>query len=531
MKKGRKSKRLVPATKGTNKGKRSTPKKPSEDILSDLKFSKAVINNSPIIITILEKDGSVSYTNPSISKVHGAKKKEVEHRSIVKFIHPIDAPSVRKMFNVAMKSNGTVDFGILRMRLKDGSYHSMKCFSKLITDSSGVKHIVVYSSDITAQMDYERELAESEERFHSLADTALDMIFIVNKEGIVEYVNKASAEQLRKKTRKIIGSPLGDFFPPYILRRMSKSLDNVFRSGKPVCIANDTPFPTGQKLLDTWLVPLKDEKGKVRSVFGISRDVTKFKNLSEELRQKTAEAEEAKVKAQVFFDFLAHDVANLISPALTYSGELSKKEMPDPNASIQLKKIYEQMQRTAKLITNLRMLIEAEKCSPSTTERFNLGDFFLALQQMVSREYPGRCTLSLELPKSGSAEVIGGIHIRNAFMQGFSDAMGSHSDTCMSINVKIHQIKKGGRQFWQVRMEMPERPLSADWKERVVAPFDPSRREKGRTLDSIAFAAAIIGHFGGDILDDYLVRGDPSKGHVVTIELPKAGTWHDTKNT
>jgi len=531
MQKGSKSKKKAAPRKGQGKSSGRHRGDSYVDYLSDVRLSRSIIYNSPIIITIIEKDGSVSFTNPSISQVHGPSKKDIEHKSLLKNIHPDDVSHVKKMFNAVLRGPGKVDFGVFRMRLKDGSYHAFKCISKVIPDSSGRRHIVVYSSDITSQVDYEKALAESEERYRLLADTAHDMIFIVNKKGIVEYVNEASAKEFHNRPAKLIGKPLSDFFPDFIYKRQWGSLKRAFESGKPLYAPNDTVFPTGQKLLDTWLVPIKDRSGEVTAVFGVSRDVTNYKRMEDALRCRTAEAEDAKMRAQSYFDFLAHDIANLISPVLTYSETLLKTGVSDAEALDHLNKIFNQTQRTAKFIMDLRMLVEAEKCSPESSERFNLGQFFLNLQTMVSREYPDKCHMTVDLPKNAAVEVIGGVHIKNAFMQGFSNAMGSQTDACIRVNVKIRQIKVRSRQFWQVRMEMPDRPLSVGWEEKVLTPFDPARRSKGRPIDSIAFAAAIVGHFNGSMRDESIDHNDPSKGHAIVIEIPKAGTWHNTRNT
>lgn len=51
-----------------------------------------------------------------------------------------------------------------------------------------------------------------------------------------------------------------------------------------------------------------------------------------ELRAK--EAEEARLKAQAYFDFLAHDVSNLISPIISYAELLSVDQGISPSRSI-----------------------------------------------------------------------------------------------------------------------------------------------------------------------------------------------------
>jgi len=430
-----------------------------------------------------------------------------------------------------VSSHGNINFGIFKIKLRDGSVHHFRCTCKEIPDSSGKPHIIVYSSDVTGQVQSENAHRESELRYRILADTAPDMIFIVNRKGIVEYINNTSAKQYNTKASNLIGRQLSDLFPSYIYKRMMGSLNKVFESGKTYYVANDTSFPTGQKLLDTWLVPMMDEAGKVKSVFGISRDVTAYKLIEEELRRKGYEAEKAEARAKIYFDFLAHDIANLISPVLTYSETLMRSKISDPVLEDHLTKIYNQTQRTAKFIMNLRMLVEAEKTLPETSERFDLRRFFVDLEKMVRNQHPGSFLISLDFPKDRPMEALGGIHIRNAFMQGFSHAMEEHSGRGIRVNVRILSVKRHSRPFWQVRIEMPGRHISQGWRDRVITPFDPARRAKGVSLESVSFAASIISHFGGSLRDESIDYRDPSKGHAIVIELPKAGSWRSARNT
>ena len=496
----------------------------------DATLFKSVVDHSPNTISILNKDGTVIYSNPAVKQVYGSSKKNVEKRSLLENIHPKDIARIKKIFAASLKGHG-VNIGILPVTMKDGSYRYLDVANRVINDSSGNPLFVSYYSDVTAHMESDIALKDSEERYRILADTAQDMIFIVDRNLLVEYVNKSSAEQFHAKPEKIIGKPLSNLFPSFIYKRQKISLEKVFKSGKPLYVANDTPFPTGQRLLDTWLVPINDKSGKVKSVFGVSRDVTRFKLSEIELERKTKESDEAKVHAQIYFDFLAHDIANLISPVLTYSQLLLEADISDPHMKDHLIKLRDQTQRTATFIMDLKMLSEAQKVLPESSDRFDIGRLFLDMAKMVRAKFQDKCDISLDFPEDQPMEVFGGIHIRNAFMMGFSRAMATSTDDCMKINVKIRSIKRRNRPFWQVRMEIKGRTMSEDWAEDIVTPFDPVRRSRGKTVGRLSFSAAIIYHFGGTMMDENIDDRDPSKGHAITIELPKAGSWHTTRNT
>jgi PAS domain S-box-containing protein len=113
------------------------------------------------------------------------------------------------------------------------------------------------------------------------------MIFIVDGDGCVKYVNSFAAKQFRNSPEAIIGKHTKDLFPSDISSRQRQNLQRVFETGKPVYAENKTTILDRDMWLSTWLAPLLNEAGDVYSVLGISRDITEHK-----------EAEEALIRSQ-----------------------------------------------------------------------------------------------------------------------------------------------------------------------------------------------------------------------------------------
>lgn len=56
-----------------------------------------------------------------------------------------------------------------------------------------------------------------------------------------------------------------------------KELKKVFGTGQSVRVKNIFQFPEGEVWLDTLLKPLKNKKGEIYAVLGISRDISEDK--------------------------------------------------------------------------------------------------------------------------------------------------------------------------------------------------------------------------------------------------------------
>lgn len=146
--------------------------------------------------------------------------------------------------------------------------------------------------DTTAEHRSRRTLAESEERYRILAETAQDMIFIIDADDRIEYVNKTAAAQFGLTPEELMGRQRSEVFPRRLAAQQKAELAEVLRSGTPMTTESATRFGDRTAWLSTSLVPLTGDDGAPRAVLGISRDFTSRRNAEEELRATTHRFEE-----------------------------------------------------------------------------------------------------------------------------------------------------------------------------------------------------------------------------------------------
>jgi PAS domain S-box-containing protein len=157
--------------------------------------------------------------------------------------------------------------------------------------SGGMSGVLGAYIDITERKRVEESLALSEYRYRILAESAQDVIIIINRDLRFTYVNSFGAIQFGKTPKEFIGMPLQALFPPQTYEKMSAILHEVFESGKPQHFELEIPLPSSSQWHDAHIVPLVDKNGNIFSALGISRDITELKDKETALKKAHDELE------------------------------------------------------------------------------------------------------------------------------------------------------------------------------------------------------------------------------------------------
>jgi PAS domain S-box-containing protein len=124
-------------------------------------------------------------------------------------------------------------------------------------------------------------LRQSEILYGTLADAVQDLIYIINNDDTLAYVNTCAAKIAGRNRQEIIGMPRTALFPG---PAGEPDLQTVFTTGTPLRAERRVHLPSRAAVLDTCLIPLKNPEGIVTAVMGISRDITTLKKAEEALR-------------------------------------------------------------------------------------------------------------------------------------------------------------------------------------------------------------------------------------------------------
>ena len=111
-------------------------------------------------------------------------------------------------FNQVVSSGEPVIFEDLR----EGNWFE-NSFYPVLDESGKVVRVAAYIRDITEQRRVTEALRASEEKYRTLAEAAHDMIFIIDREDRIEYVNSFGAQFLGQPVQQLVGQPRAAFLP------------------------------------------------------------------------------------------------------------------------------------------------------------------------------------------------------------------------------------------------------------------------------------------------------------------------------
>lgn len=235
-------------------------------------------------ITITDLNNNLIFVNKAFEKVYGYTSDEVIGKHISFLKEPnYDPTDLEKMIHELNEKKFWR--GELPNRKKDGTIFPIQLTASLLTDKDGKAYgYIGVASDLTEVKKLQSEFLQANAKLNSILNSFEDIVYICDMSNIfIEVFGKWISKWGLDKT-SIVGKTILEVFgnesSKIHLEMHSKCLNEL------VSFSYDWEYSMGDKIVyyQTMISPYFDNTGEVIGVVGVVRDITKFKEIQDQLQ-------------------------------------------------------------------------------------------------------------------------------------------------------------------------------------------------------------------------------------------------------
>ena len=181
-------------------------------------------------------------------------------------------------------------------------------------DAGTVLFLLSSGEDITERKQAEEALRESEAKYRSLVETIRDIVWAVDLDGRVTYINQAAEQTYGRPASDVLGLPFFEFIAPEDRETARATFKAAVASGQ---VGQDVECQVihadgSRRILAARSSALRDRQGRIIGFIGTSQDITERRQTEEALRRSKAMQAEAEKLAATgrMAARIAHEINN-----------------------------------------------------------------------------------------------------------------------------------------------------------------------------------------------------------------------------
>jgi PAS domain S-box-containing protein len=234
-----------------------------------------------------DAQGTIQYWNRAAERLYGWNAQAVLGRLVSEVI-PSDPSQAQAIAIMQQLRAGHPWSGQCTVADKQGrAFMAEGTISPVLDEQGRLTAIIGVSSDISARLKTQQELAESEEKYRFLFDHNNDLICLHHPDGTYLEVSAASQKLLGYAPEELVGRDPYLFFHPEDCDRIRQDNHEQGSAGRAITRAQyRMRRKDGQYLwFDTLTEPIYAPDGEVEKLMTTSRDITEMKQLSQQMEQ------------------------------------------------------------------------------------------------------------------------------------------------------------------------------------------------------------------------------------------------------
>jgi len=496
----------------------------------------AVVENAGDVVEITSEDVTIQYVNPAFERVTGYTRDEAIGSTPAKLLasgqHP---PEFFHQMHEVMDA-GDVWRGNMISRRKDGSLVDLQCtFAAIFDDAGKIIHRVSIKRDITEQLEAQRRLAESEERYQLAVSGANEGIWDwdIDDGGVFFSERWAGLLGLDVFTLAAQGVDLRNADLEVWLRRIHPEDAARVRSHIESALTADRDHlhfehrvrheAGGYRWLMLRAAVRRNGAGEPIRMAGSMADITDLKLASHELERARDRAVEANQAKSRFLANMSHELRTPLNAVIGYSEMLAEdaEDLGQPDFVDDLGKIRGAAKHLLNLINDVLDISKIEAGRMELfVENFSLADVLDAvLNQMRPAFDASENRFSLTRHDDAPAMLRADLtKLRQVLFNLLSNANKFTQNGEVTLTVAREDAAKGPC----VRFDVVDTGIGMTPEQvaRLFRPFVQGDASTTRKYGGTGLGLAISRHFCEMMGGQLSVRSAPGEGSAFTVRMP-----------
>jgi PAS domain S-box-containing protein len=374
--------------------------------------------------------------------------------------------------------------------------------------------------DVTEQVAAETARRHAEEMYRVVAEQASDIIILYDAEGHIQYASEALHRVLKRAPDEIDDQRFLDLVHPEDLDEAIK-LTAELEPGETLTATYRARHGDGHYVwIEATVRAICDESGAIKSVIGVSRDITERKLREIETTKARDRAEAANMAKSAFLANMSHELRTPLNAIIGFA-DVMRQNMFGPVGATRyeeyIRLIHESGQLLLDLISDVLDMakIEAGKLELSI-EQVNLHAVMQQVANLLrERAQQTAVNLTVEMPEGDVTLEADRRAIKQILLNLLSNAI---KFTLAGGNITVRALHRDGEITIQVEDDGIGIPASE--VSRLGQPFEQACADptlsKGGTGLGLALVFALAERHGGKAR----IESELGIGTIVSVELP-----------
>ena len=359
-----------------------------------------------------------------------------------------------------------------------------------------------------------RNLRDSQDRYRRLVDRARDVIFTVNREGVITSLNPAFESVTGFQAAHWVGRP----FASLIASDRAEEIWTTLRDAPGAALEVPVRSAAGERVLEVVVAGSPDPSA---DLLGIGRDVSERKEAEARRAQLEMQLRQSQKREAIgtLASGIAHDFNNVLTAIMGHAQLLR-----DESSGATQARAWEILQASGRARDVVRQLLTFARSTGQEHRPVQLQRVVGEALQLMRASIPPSVELETTIDPGTATVLADQGQMHQVVINLVSNAAASLQGRRGKIGVYLGNLPASGGNgvppdTVRLRVSDEGAGMSAEVLERIFEPFFTTRSLGEGTGLGLAVVQGIVQDLGGQIL----VRSAPGKGTTFDIELPAAG--------